>query len=140
MKKKIYLNDNSVLKEFYEAVRQDKLNRIHIPHSDVFYVRAAIKARSGIKYSLERIEIAMKKEGWNKQNMAFQFLTGAAALARGIIQAGKYLTKKKRTDAIKSYKDTSNRKKLYNPNEGKSVTKKIAEQNFKDVLNKHMNK
>ena len=72
--------------------------------------------------------------------MAFQFLTGAAALARGIIQAGKYLTKKQRTDAIKSYKDTSNRKKLYNPNEGKSVTKKIAEQNFRDVLNKQMNK
>ena len=140
MKKKIYLNDNSVLKEFYEAVRQDKLNRIHIPHSDVFYVRAAIKARSGIKYSLERIEIAMKKEGWNKQNMAFQFLTGAAALARGIIQAGKYLTKKKRTDAIKSYKDTSNRKKLYNPDKKNKVSKDISRNKFKDILDKHLRK
>ena len=66
MKKKIYLNDNSVLKEFYEAVKENRLDKIHIPHSDVFFVRAAIEKRSGIKYPLKQIETAMKQEGWKK--------------------------------------------------------------------------
>lgn len=65
-KKKIYLKDNSVLSDFYNAIKKDKLYSIHIYHSDVFYVRAAIKSRSGIKYTLQHIESAMKLEGWNK--------------------------------------------------------------------------
>jgi len=65
-KKKIYLKDNSVLSDFYNAIKKDKLYSIHIYHSDVFYVRAAIESRSGIKYTLQHIESAMKAEGWNK--------------------------------------------------------------------------
>ena len=70
MKKKIYLKDNCILEGFYEAVQKNRLDRVHIPHiphSDVFYVRAAIEDRSGIRYSLERIETAMKQEGWKKK-------------------------------------------------------------------------
>ena len=52
---------------FYEAVQKNRLDRVHIPHSDVFYVRAAIEDKSGIRYSLERIETAMKQEGWKKK-------------------------------------------------------------------------
>ena len=66
MKKKIYLNDNFVLRDFYDAIKKDRLDRIHIPHSEVFYGRAAIKYRTGIIYTLEQIETAMKQEGWNK--------------------------------------------------------------------------
>lgn len=65
-KKKIYLKDNSVLSDFYNAIKKDKLHSIHIYHSDVFYVRAAIESHSGIKYTLQHIESAMKAEGWNK--------------------------------------------------------------------------
>ena len=67
MKKKIYLKDYCILEGFYEAVQKNRLDRVHIPHSDVFYVRAAIEDRSGIRYSLERIETAMKQEGWKKK-------------------------------------------------------------------------
>ena len=66
MKKKIYLRDNFVLEDFYAAIVQDRLDTVHIPHSDVFYVRKAIEHRTGILYSLEQIEAAMKAEGWNK--------------------------------------------------------------------------
>ena len=66
MKKKIYLRDNFVLEDFYAAIVQDRLNTVHIPHSDVFYVRKAIEHRTGILYSLEQIEAAMKAEGWKK--------------------------------------------------------------------------
>jgi hypothetical protein len=66
MKKKIYLRDNFVLEDFYAAIVQDRLDTVHIPHSDVFYVRKAIEHRTEILYSLEQIEAAMKAEGWKK--------------------------------------------------------------------------
>lgn len=66
MKKKIYLRDNFVLEDFYAAIVQDRLDTVHIPHSDVFYVRKAIEHRTGILYSLEQIEAAMKAVGWKK--------------------------------------------------------------------------
>ena len=66
MKKKIYLRDNFVLEDVYAAIVQDRLNTVHIPHSDVFYVRKSIELRTGILYSLEQIEAAMKAEGWKK--------------------------------------------------------------------------
>ena len=66
IEKSVQLYPDNILQEFYEALKSKTFKYLHVPHSDVFYVRAAIKARSGIKYSLERIEIAMKKEGWNK--------------------------------------------------------------------------
>ena len=65
-KKKVYLNDDSVLEDFYRAIHHNALDGLHIPHSDVFYVRAALENRSGIRYSLQQIESAMKAEGWSK--------------------------------------------------------------------------
>tara|TARA_R100001594_G_scaffold150435_2_gene211599 strand:+ start:1949 stop:2152 length:204 start_codon:yes stop_codon:yes gene_type:complete len=65
-KKKIYLNTNSVLENFYNAVKENRLGSLHIPHSDVFYVRRALQNRTGISFSLKQIETAMKAEGWNK--------------------------------------------------------------------------
>jgi hypothetical protein len=37
---------------------------LHIPHSDVYYVRAACEARYGRKFTLKHVEEAMKAEGW----------------------------------------------------------------------------
>jgi hypothetical protein len=39
---------------------------VHIPHSDVFYVRAAIEKHTGIRFPLQQVEIAMKAEGWSE--------------------------------------------------------------------------
>ena len=61
----LYAGDN-VIEEFYKAVAEGntrKLQRIHIPRSDVFYVRAAIEADTGIRYSLDHVERAMYLEG-----------------------------------------------------------------------------
>ena len=65
-KKKVYLNDDFVLEDFYRAIQNNALDGLHIPHSDVFYVRSAIEGRSGIRYPLQQIESAMKAEGWSK--------------------------------------------------------------------------
>ena len=61
----IYAYDE-VLEEFYSALADSngpRLRRIHIPRSDVFYVRAAIEADTGVKYSLDHVERAMYLEG-----------------------------------------------------------------------------
>ena len=61
----LYASDN-VLEEFYSALadgNSNKISRIHIPRSDVFYVRAAIEADTGVRYTLDHIERAMYLEG-----------------------------------------------------------------------------
>ena len=53
----------NILEAFYDAIRKNKLKDLHIPHSSVFYVRAAIEADTGVRYTLKHVETAMKAEG-----------------------------------------------------------------------------
>ena len=64
--KSVKLYTDNVLEEFYKHVLDGNIEDLHIPHSDVFYVRSAIESRTGIRYPLQQIETAMKAEGWNK--------------------------------------------------------------------------
>ena len=59
---KLYVPEN-MLDAFYDAVRSNKLKDLHIPHSSVFYVRSAIEADTGVRYTLKHVETAMKAEG-----------------------------------------------------------------------------
>ncbi len=55
-----------VIEEFYSALAEGnakRFQRIHIPKSDVFYVRAAIEADTGVRYTLDHVERAMYLEG-----------------------------------------------------------------------------
>jgi hypothetical protein len=64
-KRKMYASD-SVIEEFYKALANNneaQLRRVHIPRSDVFYVREAIRQDTGVKYTLDRVERAMYLEG-----------------------------------------------------------------------------
>ena len=64
-KVKLYSSEN-VLDEFYEAISQNnpsKVQRLHIPKSDVFYIREAIYQRTGNLYSLDHVERSMYLEG-----------------------------------------------------------------------------
>ena len=63
-KKYVQLYAGYTLEMFYRAVRTNRLDKLHIPHSDVYYVRAAVEARSGQKFSLAHVERIMKEEGW----------------------------------------------------------------------------
>lgn len=61
----LYASDD-VLTEFYEALASGdskRLRRVHIPKSDVFYVRSAIESDTGIRYTLDHVERAMYLEG-----------------------------------------------------------------------------
>ena len=53
-----------MLEAFYQAVVDDTLDQLHIPHSDVFYVRAAVEAHYGRSFTLQHVEESMRAEGW----------------------------------------------------------------------------
>jgi len=59
---KLYTPEN-MLEAFYKAIRNNTLKELHIPHSSVFYVRSAIEADTGVRYTLKRVERAMIAEG-----------------------------------------------------------------------------
>ena len=63
-KKSVKLYTDNVLEEFYKHVLDGNLENLHIPHSDVFYVRAAVEAYYGRKFTLKHVEESMKAEGW----------------------------------------------------------------------------
>lgn len=67
MKKPVQLSpSDNVIEAFYLALASDDvraLRKVHIPKSDVFYVREAIYARTGVKYTLDHVERAMYLEG-----------------------------------------------------------------------------
>ena len=65
-KKKIHLREGHVFNDFINAVYRDKLDQLHIPHSDVFFVRAALEKHTGIRFPLQQVETAMKAEGWSE--------------------------------------------------------------------------
>lgn len=61
-----YYTSENILEEFYSSLADEdeaRLRRVHIPRSDVFYVRAALEAKTGVRYSLDHVERAMYLEG-----------------------------------------------------------------------------
>lgn len=66
MKQTTTFASDSILEEFYNAFGNGDeiaLRRVHIPRSDVFYVREKIELDTGVRYSLDRVERAMFLEG-----------------------------------------------------------------------------
>ena len=51
-KKYVQLYAGYTLEKFYRAVRNNRLHKIHIPHSDVYYVKAAVDAHYNKSFSL----------------------------------------------------------------------------------------
>ena len=48
----------------YKAIHNGRFEKIHIFHSDVHYCRAALEKHTGFYFPLERVEDALKAEGW----------------------------------------------------------------------------
>jgi|TARA_R110000803_G_scaffold85185_2_gene151474 hypothetical protein len=71
---KTYIDDD-VLGEFYKALAdqdEGRLRRVHIPRSDVFYVREKIFQDTDIKYTLDHVERAMYLEGMLEKKDVFR--------------------------------------------------------------------
>ena len=71
-KKSVKLYTDNVIEEFYSHLANGTLKDLHIPHSDVFYVREAIFQDTGVKYSLDRVERAMYLEGMLDKHDVFE--------------------------------------------------------------------
>ncbi len=74
MSKPTLYSSEDVLEEFYKAIADEdsaRLRRVHIPRSDVFYVREAIFRDTGVKYTLDRVERAMYLEGFLSKSDVF---------------------------------------------------------------------
>lgn len=63
-RKSVKLRTEDVITQFYKHVLDGNLENLHIPHSDVFYVREAVQNYYGKPFTLEHVEWAMKMEGW----------------------------------------------------------------------------
>lgn len=75
MSKHVMYTSEDVLEEFYRAISDEdsaRLRRVHIPRSDVFYVRESIFQDTGVKYTLDRIERAMYLEGFLRKEDVFE--------------------------------------------------------------------
>tara|TARA_R100000541_G_scaffold3898_1_gene11142 strand:- start:53 stop:325 length:273 start_codon:yes stop_codon:yes gene_type:complete len=62
---KLVASEN-VIEEYYKALVSNSYNysmKVHIPKSDVFYVRTAIKEATGEHYTLDHVERSMYLEG-----------------------------------------------------------------------------
>ena len=60
-------SSEDVIEEFYDAIADGdskRLKRVHIPKSDVFYVRESLRSRLGKSYTLDHVERAMYLEGF----------------------------------------------------------------------------
>jgi hypothetical protein len=64
-KKKLQWYNDLTLEYFYKSIANFQ-ERIRLPHHDIVYVRAAIRAATGETYTYEQVYNAMKAEGWNK--------------------------------------------------------------------------
>lgn len=63
-KESVKLYTDNVIEEFYSRMFNGNIEELHIPHSDVFYVRNAVEAHYGRKFTLKEVEDAMRAEGW----------------------------------------------------------------------------
>jgi len=66
-KKRVQLYaDEEVIEHFYSVLANNDtraIQQVHIPKSDVFYVREAIFQDTGVRYTLDHVERAMYLEG-----------------------------------------------------------------------------
>ena len=68
-KKSVKLYTDNVLDAFYDAIRTNTLDRLHIPHSDVFYVRNALEIKFAPRtFTLKQTEDYMRLEGWKERD------------------------------------------------------------------------
>ena len=68
-KKSVKLYTDNVLDAFYDAIRTNTLDRLHIPHSDVFYVRTALDTKFFPRsFKLKETEDYRRLEGWKERD------------------------------------------------------------------------
>lgn len=63
----------SVVSKIYIALFKGNIENAHVPHSDVYYVRAAVEQHTGYYFPLDVIEQAMKNSGWRDRRNSWRY-------------------------------------------------------------------
>lgn len=63
----------SYASDIVKALHRGTLDNIHIPHSDVYFVRYALHKRTGYWFPLDVVEEAMRAEGWRDRRGAMRY-------------------------------------------------------------------
>jgi hypothetical protein len=56
----------SVFTQASLALHRGYVDKMHLFHSDVYYVRASLEKHTGYVFPLDRVEEAMRAEGWKE--------------------------------------------------------------------------
>lgn len=56
----------SVFTQASLALHRGYVDKMHLFHSDVYYVRAALEKHTGFVFPLDKVEEAMRAEGWKE--------------------------------------------------------------------------
>lgn len=59
--------------KIYIALHRGSLDKVYVPHSDVFYVRASVEKETGFYFPLDSVEEAMKANGWRDRRNSWRY-------------------------------------------------------------------
>jgi hypothetical protein len=63
----------SVAADIMKALHRGNLDNVHIPHSDVYFVRAAIEKNTGYYLPLDVVEQLMRERGWRDRKGTLRY-------------------------------------------------------------------
>ena len=63
----------SMSAKVYIGLFKGNIDSIHVPHSDVYYVRASVEKHTGFYFPLDSVEEAMKTNGWRDRRNSWRY-------------------------------------------------------------------
>jgi ABC-type amino acid transport substrate-binding protein len=63
----------SMSAKVYIGLFKGNIDNVHVPHSDVYYVRTAVEKHTGYYFPLDAVEEAMKTNGWRDRRNSWRY-------------------------------------------------------------------
>ena len=63
----------SMAAKIYIGLFKGNIENIHVPHSDVYYVRASVEKQTGYYFPLDAVEEAMRSNGWRDRRNSWRY-------------------------------------------------------------------
>lgn len=63
----------SMAAKIYIGLSKGNIENVHVPHSDVYYVRASVEKKTGYYFPLDAVEEAMRSNGWRDRRNSWRY-------------------------------------------------------------------
>lgn len=63
----------SMAAKVYIGLFKGNIDNVHVPHSDVYYVRASVEKHTGYYFPLDVVEEAMRTNGWRDRRNSWRY-------------------------------------------------------------------